>query len=484
MRWGDWLLVDDGVDPPSLRRSGPRSVVHRASGKTLLMAPPVGWFGTPVREIRVDGGRLWLFGDSSRDDAVIARAAAGGDASGLGGRFLLLSCRDGVFEAVTDRFNTLHAYALDGGRAASSSFLAVSALSRRRLDWPALVSFFACGFFLGEGTYWDDVRCLGPARRHRLSGESGESGWSEEARSERYWRWRHAPESDRPTSETVDAFGEIFNRVVVDATAGGVVALPLSGGLDSRALCAAAPASEVSWSFGYGYQPGSVEVKIAERLARTRGLPFEGIVIEPYLHRWIDRGFDLLEGFQDLTQTRQLAVVNTLGTRAERVLAGHWGDVWLDDMGLGAVAPDDDAAVLARALGKLRKRGRAWLLEHLCAPALGDDPEALLEAQVAEALEPYRDLEEADFRLKAFKTDHWSSRWTVSSVRAYQASTWPLLPFYDPRLADFFATVPADQLEDRRLEIDYLTRFAPDLARVPWQETGAPLGRSRRRAYW
>ncbi|MEO1368152.1 MAG: asparagine synthase-related protein, partial [Acidobacteriota bacterium] len=416
MRWGDWLLVDDGVEPPPERRSGPWAVARRLGGRTLYKAPPAGGVGTPVREIAAPGGALWLFGDSALGDADVARVAWDGDASAIGGRFLLLTCRDGVFEVVTDRFNTIHAYAVDGGRVASSSFLAASALSRRRLDWPALVSFFACGFFLGEGTHWRDVRCLGPARRHRLSGAS------EAGRSERYWRWRHAPEASRSAPETVEAFAEVFDRSVGDAVQGGGVALPLSGGLDSRALCAAAPASSLAWSFGYGYQSGSVEVAIAEQLARARGLPFTGFVIEPYLHREIDRGFDLLEGFQDLTQTRQLAVADALGERAGWVLAGHWGDVWLDDMGLGAVDGGDAPAVLARALGKLRKRGRGWLLEHLCAPALGVDPEALLEAQVADALEPYGDLDEADFRLKAFKTDHWSARWTLASVRAYQAS--------------------------------------------------------------
>ena len=51
----------------------------------------------------------------------------------------------------------------------------------------------------------------------------------------------------------------------------------------------------------------------------------------------------------------------------------------------------------------------------------------------------------------------------------YQAGAFPRLPFYDTRLADFFATVPTAFVKGRRLQIDYLKRFAPDLARIKWQ---------------
>ncbi|MEM1176942.1 MAG: asparagine synthase-related protein [Acidobacteriota bacterium] len=476
-RCGDWLLLVDGLaTPPAPRRSGAWRAVFSGGGRTLYLAPPrsPGWVGSPLRDVAlVDGDRAWVFGDVKVDGPAIDRAFEDGDFSALGGRFLLLAWVDGAFEVVTDRFNTLHAYSLgDDDRAVGSSFFAVSATSQRRLDWLALTTFFACGFFLAGGTFWDDVRCFEPARRYRLG--SARSG-------ERHWRWRHGPETRRGPTETVEEFADVFARVVTDASAGGV-ALPLSGGLDSRALCAAAPASDLRWSFGYGYRPDSVEIRIARRLAEVRGLAFGSFVIEPYLADRVETALELLEGFQDVTQTRQLAIASTLAQRAGRVLGGHWGDVWLDDMGLDPRA--DESQVLAHTLRKLRKRGRRWLLEHLCAPALGADPEAQLEARVGEELRPYGEIGDADFRLKAFKTDHWSSRWTLGSVRAYQAAAWPVLPFYDPRLTDFFATVPTAQLVDRRLELDYLLRFAPELARVPWQETGAGLHRSRRAAYW
>ena len=61
----------------------------------------------------------------------------------------------------------------------------------------------------------------------------------------------------------------------------------------------------------------------------------------------------------------------------------------------------------------------------------------------------------------------------------YRAGTVPRLPFYDDRLCDFFCTVPGKFLEGRRFQIDYLKRFAPDLARIKWQRFDANLYRYR-----
>jgi hypothetical protein len=86
--------------------------------------------------------------------------------------------------------------------------------------------------------------------------------------------------------------------------------------------------------------------------------------------------------------------------------------------------------------------------------------------------------------VKAFKTDQWSFRWTLSSIRMFQAAAFPRLPFYDIRLADFFCTVPSDFVSGRRLQIDYLKRFAPDLARIEWQARGANLYRCQNHDIW
>jgi hypothetical protein len=57
----------------------------------------------------------------------------------------------------------------------------------------------------------------------------------------------------------------------------------------------------------------------------------------------------------------------------------------------------------------------------------------------------------------------------MASLRMYQAAAFPRLPFFDTRLSDFFCTVPTKYVAKRQLQIDYLKRFAPALARITWQ---------------
>jgi hypothetical protein len=66
----------------------------------------------------------------------------------------------------------------------------------------------------------------------------------------------------------------------------------------------------------------------------------------------------------------------------------------------------------------------------------------------------------------------------------FQVAAFPRLPFYDTRLADFFGTVPSACLSRRQLQIDYLKRFAPDLARIEWQAKGADLYRCQKPDPW
>jgi hypothetical protein len=105
----------------------------------------------------------------------------------------------------------------------------------------------------------------------------------------------------------------------------------------------------------------------------------------------------------------------------------------------------------------------------------GGAVESLLEEFVQAELHRVRNIDDPDFRVKAFKTEQWSFRWSIPPTRIFQSAAWPRKVFYDTRLTDFFATVPASFLSGRRLQIDYLKRFAPDLARITWQVYDANL---------
>jgi len=439
--------------------------------------------------VDLPGRRAILLGElyGTRDAAADVRRVAEGrlDPGSLNGHFaLLIVAADGAVDLVTDRFGTVHLYYApdSGGGWVAGTFCpgVAAAAGHRALDWEALAAFFEWGFFPADRTHFQGVRIVPPATRLRLAPGAGPV-------AARTWSWRHAPDHHRGFDATVDAFADVLREVMADHVGRAArVAVPISGGLDSRSTVAALdPAAEGRvWAYSYGYDDRSVETRIARSVAAVRGLPVEITTVGPYLFDRLDEVTAALEGFQDLTQARQAWVRDLLAERADRVVAAHWGDVWLDSVSPEKLASHADHVDVARSM--VRKRGADWLLDQVAAPRLGGRAavEESNRAFLERALAPLANLEDPAFRLKAFKTEAWSFRWTLASLRMHQAGAWPLLPFYDTRVTDLLISVPEEWLRGRRLQIEFLKRHAPDLARVTWQDADADLFTHPRSAAW
>ena len=468
-RWaGDFLLL---FNPPSTlpraRMGASWALEYQQPGSSLyISAPSKNWRGAPLSQWQ-EGNRLyWLFGElwGARDNLAPADWR---------GHFALLALDQETshWHLWTDRCGTFHVYYGSGdGSAALGSFSpAVAALTPRTLDVEALAGFFSFGFFAAERTHYKEVQIIRPAA-HLVIDDSGHI-----TLQERTWQWRYQPDPRRSFDQAVDEFAGLFHQVIRDQAAGRSVAFPISGGLDSRSTIAALPAAAEDsqhWCYSYGFSPDSVETRIAGKIAAARRLPYQAYTVAPYLFDALPMVMDSVEGFQDITQARQAFVADDLAAHADYVMAAHWGDVWLDDMGL-----KDHPSVnfLEFAASKFHKSAD-WLTRHIIQPLAPklDVPAFLRETLHAET-QRLGQIDDADFRLKALKTELWSFRWTTASLRMYQPGAFPLLPFYDPRLVDFSCTVPTDYVAGRRLQVDYLKRYAPDLARIPWQVYDANL---------
>ena len=479
--WLGDVVITFGLDgPPPRRAAAPFVAVAAGPAWRVAEAPPAAdWHGAPVTRVVADGWTAWLLGElyatARPAESVVALLRGQTTPNDLNGHFILLA-HDGAtdeWHVWTNRHATLHGYyATDGRRAAlGTCFRAVAAAAGPALDWEGLTSFFALGYFAADRTFMAGVRALRPATHYRFD------GCGRLLDETRYWQWWHEPDTTRSVAATRDAFAERFQTVMGELTADGRVAVPISGGLDSRSTVATvragSPVVERLWAYSYGYTADSTETAIAARVAAARGLAFDAFTIRPYLFDSLPRVLGSIEGFQDVTQSRQAAVGGAIAAHADYLIAAHWGDVYLDDMGVArAPTPDDPIAV---ALYKFRKGGSQWLLDNVSRPHLGGDPEEVLRGLLGEEVRRVGDHDDPDFVIKALKTDQWSSRWTTASLRMFQSAAFPRLPFYDTRLADFFCTVPTSYVARRRLQIDYLKRFAPDLARIPWQVTGRDL---------
>lgn len=486
--WLGDVLVTFGTNglppdtPPVGRPDAPFAPVrHGASWRVWESSPSTTWRGTPVIRLAAGDWSGWLLGElyaTARPAADALAVLTGRDSPNqLNGHFLLVGhdAQADEWHVWTNRHASLHAYyASDGRRAALGTCFraAAGAAARPDLDWEGLTTFFGFGFCAADRTFLADVRILRPATHYRFD------ALGRLLSAARYWSWQRDVDATRSPAATLAEYTNRFHEVMDDLLADGRVAVPISGGLDSRSTVAAiepeGPADLRLWGYSYGYQPDSVETRIAAQIAAARRLSFEAFTIRPYLFPALPRVLSSIEGFQEVTMARQASVVDAIARHSDYLIAAHWGDVYHDAMGVAdSTSP---AGLPALAYGKFLKQGSAWLLRHVSAPHLGATaPEEVLRAVVADELGRIGPLDEPDFSIKALKVEQYGARMVSASLRMFQSAAFPRLPFYDARLVDFFCTVPTQAVAGRRLQIAHLQRHAPDLARVPWQETGRDL---------
>lgn len=391
----------------------------------------------------------------------------------LNGRFVLFiwDKQAEAWTIITDRIGAMHVYWVrrDNRVVVIGSDLATVAdlASEKVLDWEAIAGFFNFGFFLDDRTYYQDVRILYPASIYRISAHG------DVLEVKPYWQWFHRVDTSRSYADTINEYHRLLNQAVQRTMKSGRAVLPVSGGLDSRSLAMMMPGGSKAYS--YGYTRDSIETHIAAQIAQARKFDFTAFTIRPYLFDNILEIAHALHGSQDIVQARQIFIRRWLQTNGDSVLSGLWGDVWCDQMGLADGVPEGTTAA-AHAAYKMQKNGSKWLLDHVIAPQLAyDDVRAFLWEWVAKGIAQYDHIEDADFRVKAFKTAQWAFRWSNAAIRAFELGAVPRVPYYDVDLVDFFCTVPTEFVRDRRIQIDHIKQYAPELARIRWQQAGANL---------
>jgi len=486
---GDILIIfqDNEKELPTRSTSPWEKKSSYGNAHVWMTEPDEGWCGFPLTTYQDKRWQIWALGEFYGEKTPDLPRALEKSAD-LNGHFIIFAYEhpEKRWHILTDRFGTLHAYlAGEEKRAALSTFspAVAEAASTKRLDWDALAGFFTFGFFLGHETYWKDVRILPPAT-HLVLDDAGQY-----LAHDPTWTWHHNPNPSMVYEDALKGFANCFETVLKDHVRGKSVALPLSGGLDSRSTLIPLTRPDFKDSanlfpFSYGYTKDSAETRIARQLALKRDLDLHTWTIQPYLFDNIEWIMAAVEGFQDLTLCRQAYVVNDLAQRATHVLAAHWGDVWMDDMGfLGTSTDVSDNLLAQKLIRKFTKHGSDVLLE-LFKDILPHDMDAQNTTLIEEELRSLCQIQDLDFKVKAWKTQNWSFRWTLTSLRMYQTGVFPLLPFYDHRLTDFFCSVNSEILRGRQLQIDYIKQNASDLAEITWQPYDANLYQSKFYTTW
>ncbi|WP_353777926.1 asparagine synthase-related protein [Winogradskyella sp. 3972H.M.0a.05] len=343
----------------------------------------------------------------------------------------------------------------------SQTFSEVS--GEQGLDLKAICVFCAIGFFLDEDTFWKHKVVLRAASEHTINDEGVREN------SKPWFNWYYDPK-DLSFNEALDGFTDLFETIVKEQTAGKKVILPLSGGLDSRTQAAALHHIKADvFSYSYKFANGFDEVNIASEIAEKCGFDFKDYTIEPgYLWNKIDQLGNLNGYYSSLTVPRQMAIYDEYKTMGDTFSLGHWGDVLFDSMNVPEDMPQEEQIDLL--IKKLIKRGGQQLAEDLWKGwQLEGNFMDYFRSRVSNLLKSIK-IDNANSRLRAFKSLYWAPRWTSINLSVFEAHHPIALPYYDNRMCNFICNIPEDYLKDRQLQIAYIKKRSKELASIVWQD--------------
>lgn len=333
--------------------------------------------------------------------------------------------------------------------------------AQHQLDLEAICVFAAIGFFLDQDTYWKDKIVLPPASNHII----GDNGLYQS--SQPWFTWHYTPRT-LTFDEALEEFSHLFESILKEQTHGKRVILPLSGGLDSRTQAVALKQLSADvFSYSYEFENGYSETKIAQDIAEHCNFDFKVYTISKgYLWSCIDDLAKLNECYSDFTSPRQMAIYSEFEKMGEHFSLGHWGDVLFDSMNLPSLSKEEQVKVLSH---KLLKRGglefatslwKTWQLSGNFEDYFYQRISALLDAI---------SIDDTNARIRAFKSLYWAPRWTSVNLSVFESHHPISLPYYDERMCQFVCTLPEAYLKNRQLQIAYIKKRAPDLAKITWQ---------------
>ena len=331
------------------------------------------------------------------------------------------------------------------------------------LDKKAICAFVTTGFFLDNDTYWKNVKTLRPGTINKVD----EHGYL--IASKKWFEWNYQPR-DITFGKVVEEFTDLFDSINAEDLQGKNVILPVSGGLDSRSqVVSLLDSNNQINSFSYSFKGGFKESKIAKKVAKIAGFPFQEFEITPgYLWDKIDFAAQTNKCYAEFTHCTQLNVIEKFETMGDKFSLGHWGDVLFDKVTDKNLQTPEE--LLQHLKAKLVKPMGMDLAKDLWDSwNLDGDFESYFDARVTNLLQDIKTTN-INTKLRAFKSMYWAPRWTSVNLAFYSCKHPISLPYYNDKICQFICTVPEEFLADRKIQIAYIKNKAPIIARVTWQD--------------
>ena len=385
----------------------------------------------------------------------------------------------GDMSLLSSRHGSRHLYYL-----ATADFVAFSphlaclaTLVAPAVDPLALQEMFNFGYIGGDRSMLRGIRLLPGATALTVTG----GHWSQS----KYWESQYAngaadvtdsfddlvDEAGARLQSAVDLYLERFPRVAV----------PISGGLDSRAILALASKRKAGLSAIHcAWYEG--EARIARQLAAAAGATWrEYDPLRFDFARILEEGARLTEGNIHCHQFWFQPLARDLGDggQTDIILDGYLMDVFFGDtfLMLPQSRPYGDQQ-RRDIINGLWRRCRPAFVRRAFLPAFYGDYEQANHDSLTEQMGRVDEEDLSNF-IHRFSFANRSNRYSVALPNAHRHYVEYGYPGLHGPLVDLYHRIPPRYKVGAAFSRAILSRFTPEAACVPWAKTGRPLDRGR-----
>ncbi len=341
-----------------------------------------------------------------------------------------------------------------------------------RWDTSGVAQLLTVDDWLGDTTLVQGVSAY--PRATMLSHHAGRLDWT------RYWDYDYQPDRRRVPAETAVLLADVFSEAVARAgDASRPIGIPLSGGLDSRCLLAAAsrfaaPIHTFTWGAA-----GSCERILARKAAQTFGAVHHDYDYNVQgVADLADETLRISEGAANLLDCHVLRHLHLLDTGPSLFLDGFEGDVVLGGSYLrrSFFEPAETEALAAHVFAWRNTLLTEDQLEWAMASAVPQG-EALPSRQLTRLFEGTELLEPAN-RADRFFLENHARRSIIEGPMQLRARFQSAECFFDYDFIDTILSVPPEQRLEHRIYIAMMKAGFPKALNTRWARTllrpGAP----------
>lgn len=448
-----------------------------------LRTRTVAWVKHPLAKDPATGttlillGRAWLGNQDIPAEVLLQKFLRDGQnaLTHLGGSFgvMVWEPQTDTLIVATDRLATKKIYVWNTGETTLMATELRALLGHphapREIDEMAVEQFLITSHLVNTRSLIRDVNVLPPGTITRIN----RTGIS----FENYWTPHIATAHDDGLNNWADRLADALSPAVRARCGAVPPLLPLSGGLDSRAVAAFIPpalaAAATTGSFGHGH---CYDVRYGRRVARALGAPFNHLPIpEDFFRQYLEPVLLCCDGEVSIEALPMYRLIG-MGQPGRTMLMGYLGDALSGGHLLGFDQTQDPQYQLDTVWRK-KYQGKGFseqLLGQVLLPeryqAARGSTRSLMHAALDKAA-----AKTLDEKALVVELHHRQSRYIAYFGRLLSSRYRVESPFLDLDVLDTFLSMPLVHRQEQRAYRRMLVRHAPRLASVPEGKTRRPV---------